>query len=436
MNRKLKILIITYLPWRGDNSIGNSYSNIFHGCEDKYEFAQIYIRDGMPQNNIVHKYYHISEMKLLKRLVGKREPVGKAFDIEDSRNMPKDTFSSTYNKARILRWEIFFMIRELIGLSRSWKTEDFDAFLDSFKPDIVFGTLSTVPMINRIMWYVKDRYNIPLITYPWDDYYSLKHVSFSPFFWIRKFYGRHYLRKTALRSNYMYVITDLMKREYENAFHQDCRLLYKGYVFDNNDFTSTLPHDPIQILYMGNIGLGRWQTLRMLAQAIKQINDEMGKAVFYLNVYTLSPQNKKIKAALNVDGCSQVNPPVANEIVEPTMRGADILVHAEPCKLSQIQFFRASFSTKLVDYFHNAKCILAIGGMTASTDYLASHDAAIVVKKNESIYETLKRIFDNNNIITIYAQKAWDCGYQNHQIKHIQARVYNDFLNEIEKNKL
>lgn len=64
MDRKIRILLMTYLPWREDNNIGNSYSNIFRNTDkDKYEFAHIYVRDGMPQNKLVHEYYHISEKK-------------------------------------------------------------------------------------------------------------------------------------------------------------------------------------------------------------------------------------------------------------------------------------------------------------------------------------------------------------------------------------
>ncbi len=431
MGRKLRVLVISYLPWRGDNNTGNSYTNIFKGCEDKYEFAQIYFRDGMPQNNFVHKYYLISEMKLLRRFLGKREPVGKSFEIEDSSNSPKDTFSRAYDKARVLRWEIFFLVRELVGLSNAWKTREFDDFLDAFKPDLVFATLSTEPVSHRVMWYVQNRFNIPLVTYPWDDYYSLKHVNLSPFFWIRKFYGRHFIRKSVRRSSFLYVISGLMKREYEKIFHRDCHLLFKGRVFDEKDCHIREAHDPIQMLYMGNILLGRWQTLAQLAKAIKQVNDEYGETKFYMNVYTLSPTNEKMRKALNIEGSSQINPPVENEMVDPTMERADILLHAEPCKLSQMQTFRMSFSTKLADCFYHAKCIMAIGGNTASLEYLEEQDAAIVVKKGKSLYEALKRILADRNIIAEYARKGWECGFRNHQIKDIQAAVYKDLLGVI-----
>jgi len=61
MKRKIKVLVITHSSWRNDTSVGNSYSNIFVGMDDRIEFVQIYIRDGIPENNLVHKYFKISE---------------------------------------------------------------------------------------------------------------------------------------------------------------------------------------------------------------------------------------------------------------------------------------------------------------------------------------------------------------------------------------
>lgn len=436
MNHKIRILVITFLPWRGDNSIGNSYSNIFRGMtEDKYEFAQVYFRNGMPQNDLVHKYYHVSEMDMIKAWFKPNTKVGRYFYLEDSTDMQEDKFSSAYNMVRMLRWPIFFCIRELAGLKDSWKTKDFDNFIDQFNPDIVFGTLSQAPAINRMMWYVSKKKNIPLITYPWDDYYSLDHSNFSPVFWFRKWYTRHFLRKTAIRSDFMYCISNLMIDEYSKEFKQDCRLLFKGYDFDREREIKRDSGGAKKIIFMGNIGQGRWKTLARLAEAVKRVNEKIGSQYFLVDIYTLSPKNAQIEEALNVPNVCILNPPVPNDKVLATMNEADVLVHAEPLEKTEIQFFRASFSTKLVDYFYNAKCILAIGGMTASTDYLLRNDAAIVVSKNESIEDKLLEIANNPNILYEYAQKSWDCGVRNHQIKEIQSRMYNDFVNAIKQHK-
>ncbi len=427
MKRKLKILVITYLPWRDDNNIGNSYSNIFKGTDkDKYEFAHIYIRDGMPQNSLVHEYYHISEKKLLKRLLFNRKPVGEYFHMDNCENTQKEEFSKLYNKARILRWEIFFWIREMAGMSNCWKSKELEDFLDYFKPDLVFGTLSANPLISNLMCYISNSRNIPLITYPWDDHYTLKRTSLSPVYWIRRFQGRYYQRKSVKQSSFMYVISNLMKEEYEKIFKKECKILFKGHDFNKDFVVNYEVHHPVNIVYMGNIGAGRWKSLAFLAKVIKKINEVEGETKVFLNVYTLSPKDFDIISGLNVDGASKLNESVPNNEVMNVLKNADILVHAEPLGKTDCQFYRASFSTKLVDYFLYAKPILSIGGMTASTDYLLKNDATIYLT-TENAMHIMKSIVNNSTVLKEYAEKAWNCGVRNHQIKEIQDRMYNDF---------
>lgn len=432
MEKKIKVLVITYLPWREDNNIGNSYSNIFANTQDKYEFAHIYVRNGMPQNTLAKDYYHISIIKMMKRMLKPNLVVGERMKIEDSSQTEKPQFSSFFNKLRMLRWPVFFLVEELFGLSNCWKTKEFDQFIDDFNPDIVFGTLPDGPLISNLMLYVKKRKNIPLITYPWDDYYSLKHTNLSPIFWIRKIMQRHYLFKTAEQSDFLYVISNLMKEEYEKCFHKDCRILFKGYHFNvDQPIEDRKLSLPIHLVYMGNIGAGRWKTLALLASAIKEINQDGQK--FILDIYTLSPSDDKMKSALNIEGCSKLNLPVPNDEKKKVMDAADILLHVEPFNKSEYQFYRASFSTKLVDYFYSAKCILAIGGMTASTDYLVRNDAAICITDKSKIKESLIKIVDKPQLINEYAKKSWDCGLINHQIDKIQTRMYNDFKSLLPK---
>jgi hypothetical protein len=430
--KKIKVLVITYLPWREDNNIGNSYSNIFANTQDKYEFAHIYIRNGMPQNTLAKDYYHISIIKMMKRMFKPNLVVGERMKIEDSSQTEKTQFSSFFKKMKMLRWPVFFLVEELAGLSKSWKTKEFDQFIDDFDPDLIFGTLPDNPLISNLMLYVKNRKNIPLVTYPWDDYYSLYHSNLSPIFWIRKMMQRHYLYKTAQASEFLYVISNLMKDEYELAFKKDCRLMFKGYNFDaSKTLEKKKVEYTIQLVYMGNIGAGRWKTLALLASAIRDINVDGPKMM--LSIYTLSPTDDKMKAALNIDGTSRLNLPVPNEKKQKVMDGADILLHVEPFKKSEYQFYRASFSTKLVDYFYSAKCILAVGGMTASTDYLVRNDAAICITDKSKINESLMKIVDKPQLINEYAKKSWDCGLINHQIDKIQTRMYNDFKSLLPK---
>lgn len=431
MDRKIKILVITYLPWRNDTSVGNSYSNIFNGMADSFEFAHIYFRDGMPDNTLVHKYFHISEKEMMKSIFN-RKPVGRSFYLKDPSNSPKVQFSKKYNAMRKLRWESFLLARDMIGRFGKWKSQALLDFVSDFDPDLIFGTLGYVPVVNEIMIYLKKYLNIPLVTYPWDDYYSLKRISFSPMFWIRNLSERGLIKRCAQESSYLYTITEKMQKEYTEYFKKECRLLYKGYNFDKRDNKQQVCSSPIEMVYMGNIGSGRWKVLGEIAKAISNINK--GTSKFRLRVYTLSPVDKKIKNALNVSGASKLMKPVADADVINVMKSADILVHVEPTTLKDRLFYRLSFSTKIVDYFYCGKCIFAAGGRTAAMDYLKDNDAAIVELDKKNFTNVLNEIATDPELITKYGDKAWMCGKKNHDIHKIQSRIYSDFINLVEND--
>lgn len=432
MDRKIRVLTITYTTWREDNSLGNSYSNIFKNMDDRFEFASIYFKDNMPQNKLCHKYFHISEKKLFKSVLTRR-PVGEAFYLENPMDTPKATFSNAYNKARSLRWEIFLFIRDYMSSCGNWHSSELDQFIEEFKPDIVFGNLHYVPVINKLMIYVKKKFDIPLVLYPWDDFYSLKRISYSPIFWMRYLLERRHIKKCAMNCDFMYTITKQMKEEYKRYFGKDSHILYKGHAFEGEPKGKKNINAPINIVYMGYIGAGRWKVLAQLAKIINDINRNAQK--FYMDVYTMSPHTPAIEKALNIEGTCKLNDPIPSEETMNVLNRADILVHVEATNNADMYIYRLSFSTKLVDYFYNAKCVLAIGGNTASMAYLRDNDCAFVVDDVNKSKDVLERLVDNPNLIIEYGEKAWNCGKKNHRIENIQKMLYNDFCKIVEKRQ-
>lgn len=429
MRKKIKILIITYHPWRDDISVGNTLSNIFNGMEDKLEFASIYIRDDKPCNKFVKYYFNISEKGLLKSIFT-HKPIGEEFTAVND-NTQKENFSKSYNKARQLRWDSLLLIQDMIGLLGCWKSKSLDKFVTDYNPDLIFGPLGRIPICNNIMVYLSKKYNIPLVTYPWDDHYSLRKKSWSPIFWLKLFVERYAIKKCANQSKYLYTITSLMKEEYTKYFNKECKMLYKGFTFSEKPvFKPT--NNILKLIYMGNIGSGRWKILTKVANAINEINQSKKRVEMY--IYTLSPKSNKIVSALNV-GDSHLMEPVPDSKKMSTLSSADVLLHVEPLTTKDRLFFRLSFSTKLVDYFYNAKCILALGGYTASMKYLQENDAAIIELDKNKIKERIVELLDNPQLIEDYSNKAWNCGMRNHQIKNIQDGLYKDFVNIINSHE-
>lgn len=425
LNRKLRVLIITYSVWRDDNNNGNSYSNIFHGMEDKLEIANIYFKDALPQNKLVHKYFHISEKELMKSAFS-RHPVGKAFYLDDPYHTPPQCYSAAYNKARALRWNIFFLLRDYCCVAGKWKTKALDEFIQDFKPDLIFGNLHFIPVYDRIMTYLKNRFNIPLVLYPWDDFYSTQRKSKSPVYWLRFYIQRHEIKQCALQADMMYTITEQMRKEYSNYFNQKCKILYKGRDFTGKPRLKEQHSGTVHFVYMGNIGSGRWIVLGRLAKALNRLNKSRSHTAF-LDVYTLSAHTDAIEDALNIEGSVALHPPVGVDEVEDIRNSADVLVHVEPIDETERLNLRLSFSTKLVDYFYNARCILALGGETCAMEYLRCNDAAIVETDVDKFEEQIENLIKNPQKIKEYALKAWECGKRNHRIQDIQKMLFDDF---------
>lgn len=411
------------MPWRNDNNIGNSYSNIFNGLEDRIEFAHIYCRVGMPQNSLCHKYFQINEGDLVENIL-KKKPLGTAFELDDALNTPMEKFSNAYNKMRVMRWEAFFLARNILWDLADWKTERLDKFVEEFKPDIIFGTLTYMPNINKMMVYLNEKYNIPLFIYAWDDVYSLKQYSWSLFYWIRRIAQRKWIKKTVNHSLKMYVIDEMMRKEYNQYFHKDCDILYKGYNYDEG-FQGKKVDEVVRFIFMGNLGARRWVALAKLADILKSYNEE--KENVSLDIYSLSPISEEMRKKLEIKGTSRIRDVVPNERVMDTMRSADVLIHVEPLTKKDMLFYRLSFSTKLVDYFKAGRCILGFGGKTASLEYLEKTEAGVVVYDMKKLPAIVEKLIINPDLIEAYGKKAWECGVKNHQISIIQNKLMEDF---------
>lgn len=422
--KKLKILLITSMPWREDNNIGNSYSNLF-GDIDEFEIAHVYCRDGEPYNKKVKKYFQITESRLVKNLYRPSVKTGKDFEMDASNNSKDLSLTSkAMNKAKLLRWEILFVLRDLIWFCGRWKSKELYQFVEDFKPDLIFGTLTYMSNINRMMVDLKQRYNVPLILYSWDDVYSWSHFSWNPLFLLRKCYNRHFIRKCVAQSSMMYTITKEMQEEYGSYFDKECKILYKSYDFIGEPKLKEAKK-PYHLVFMGNIGAGRWQALAELARVLKEINSK--ETIAFMDVYTLSPLSEDILAALNIPGTCKLNKAVPQEEVMSTQQSADILIHVEPLNKRDASFYRLSFSTKLVDYLYNARCILGLGLKTATLSYIEDNNAGIVIYDMSKAKSILSNLFEHPELIKQYGKNAWECGVRNHERKGIRQMLIDDF---------
>ena len=204
----MRVLFISSSPMRRDNTIGNTYANLFEGMDDM-TFASIYCKGGVPDVEYISDHFRVTEKDIIKSLKHKSVPAGKRIAPQKGDSV---TYSKAYDLARILRFKPIFWLRDLVWKIGKWRSKELNAFIDEVKPDIVFAPLIDNRALNGIIRYVHGYAGCKLVLYAWDDVYTLDQFSFSPMFWLDRFYQRPSMRKTVDECDKLYVISEMQKK--------------------------------------------------------------------------------------------------------------------------------------------------------------------------------------------------------------------------------
>ncbi len=423
----MKILVISSTPWASDNSFGNSFSNIFDSI-DGLEFANIYCKSGLPDNKLKMVCYQISEKKLVKSIINPKIKTGKKVTSEQSDS--KNTNAAGREAMRKIRFTWMLWIRDLIWKLGRWKTNELKQFIDEFNPDIIFQPIYFSTYLNEMALYVKKLTGKKMIGYISDDCYTLRQFSLSPLYWIDRLIKRSYVKKAINNCELLYVISDIQKQEYEKIFNVKCKVLTKCADFSQSPELKTEIKEPLKIVYTGNLGAGRWQSVSYIKDALVNINREINRAQLY--IYSATPLTEKQKNALADGKNSFFMGAVPSSEIEAIQKDADILVHAEGMNLKSRLQVHQSFSTKIVDYLKNARAIFAVGPAdAASIDYFIKNDSAVTAVNENEVENKLREYTDNPEKINEYAEKAYLCGKKFHSADLIKKMVCEDLQRSI-----
>lgn len=429
MNKELpKVLVVSINAWR-DNTGINTLINFFKHW-DANKVAQIYTRSDLPNTVVCNKFFQISENAVLKSVIKRSIHTGR--EVQNEKHQSENDVAvqnaseekKKYSFFRKHRSYLFELAREVAWKFGKWKTKELDAFIDGYDADVLFVPIYAYIYMNRLQLHVIERAKRPVVTYIADDVYSYKSEKGNLFFYINRFFLRKSIRRVMEYNDMLLVIAPKLQDEFGKLFNTKTALLTKGVDFSEYLFEEHRVNEVIQLVYTGKTNIGRWQSLSMLAQQIKKVN-ENGQKMF-LSIYTREELTNKVSNALNIEGSSKVMGGVSLDEALDIQKRADVVVFAESLSWKYKDVARLSFSTKLTDYFANGKCIFAIGNRDiAPIEYLVEKDAACVASNEEEIFACLKKMVDNSDFIGEYAQKAYECGLKNHNEEIVRDTFVN-----------
>ncbi len=420
----MRVLFVSSSPICREKSIGNTFLNVFHDLED-VELASLYTRGGNP-DPIISECFCITD-KMLARNLLRGTPIGKRFVPRSNGECVRSADASAVVKlAKSVRLTVFYWAQELLWRVGRWRTKELQQFIEDFRPDIIFTVLSNQGYLNRMIGHVATVSGAKLVLYAWDNNYTYKQFTFSPLRWIKQFLDRISMRRLASRADRLYVICEGLKEDYERAFKRECFLLTKGGDFSAEPPVRTAYNHPLQLVYTGNIGLGRWKSLAKIAAVLERINQDGLRA--QLRIYTGNPLTGRMNRALSRGETSVVMGSVPSAQVATIQTQADILVHVEATDLKNRLAVRHSFSTKIVDYLAAARPILAYGKRdVASIRHLAENDCAIVAESPDELCRRLTAVLTDETALDDLARRAYACGRRHHERADILEMLTRDF---------
>lgn len=421
MEKQPKVLVLTIESW--NSRVGaNTYSSLFSHFSPENVY-NIFLREDIPDNPACLHYFQISEMQVIKSVFSRKTKTGREITEEERQNQANsenlEKSRAIYRKKAKGTQLLVLIAREIIWRLSGWKSKELDGFLEKSKPDVVVVEMSGYLHYNRLCRYVVRKTGAKAIGYFLDDCFTYRRTKFS-FFSLRPFV-RKSLKKLAGVCDAFWAITEKTKREADEFFGIDCRVLTKPIPFAPDEtWIPYEPHSPIRMLYAGKLGIGRSDVLLQIAGILREINCDGEKIT--LDVYTTSDLSDKEKQAMLP--FVHLQEPVRQDELAKIQAEADVLLFAEAYEGRNAKIARLSFSTKLTEYLHSGKCIFAVGHPEiAPMEYLKTEGAAVCTGNLQEIRDGLIRLTEHPEEIPAMGQAAYDCGKRNHSAAKIEKTV-------------
>ena len=424
VNRKPRVLVTTVPSWssRGGSDTMSSLMKDY-GAEN---VAALYIRADKSDSLSASKYFHIFENAVIKSIFCRMIKTGESFRPEDvvidECTSEVAAEKATYRKASKYNRSLLMLFREIMWKLGKWKSPEMVSFLDDFNPEVLFCPIEGYIHFNSINEYIIKKYHPRVLGIIWDDNFTYKQEPYNFWHQVHRFWLRRSVKRMIKKCDTLFALSPKMKEEVDKEFGIQSELLTKP-IFNKGTFTPYEVSEPIRMLYTGKLIIGRDKTVAEVVDAIREINKDGQKIV--LDIYTNTELTPDMEARINVPGSCNLHAPIPQSEVFKKQAEADVLLFAESLS-DKSKTARLSFSTKLTDYFSAGKCVWGVGNSDLGPiDYLRTEDAGLVSTDKESILNTLKLISDNKQTISQYAQKAYDCGVNNHNKDIIIMKLYD-----------
>lgn len=424
-----RVLVSTVGRW---SDVGADTWSMLLSKYDKSKVASLYLRAVKSQSPCCNRYFHIFEERVMKSITHPKTPTGEAYfydaasentktDSSDIQQREKERYAKYSQKKNLFTT----MAREFVWLLGNWKSKEFKQFIDDFNPEVLVFPIESYIHLNRINKYIIKKKHPKVIGFFNDDNFSFKQ-SKELGYKLHRLWLRQSVKWLVRHCDTVFAVCPKMKRECDKEFGINSIVLSKPMVC-NTEFTPYQPNTPIRLVYAGKLYINRDKTIISIAKAIKRINEDGVKVV--MDVFSGSALTQEIIKAIECSPASRFRGEIPYAQVFEEQKKSDVLLFVEDLSDENLAA-RLSFSTKITDCFGSGRCTWAVGNSDLGPiEYFKEQDAGFVSTSEEEIYETLKKMIDNPELISVYAQKGYECGQKHHNVNDLVELFENAIRN-------
>ncbi|MER2076583.1 hypothetical protein [Psychrobacillus psychrotolerans] len=423
-----KVIVVSHNPFSENQNNGKTLLNFFKGWP-KENISQLHFSMENPSYLVCENYYRILDLEILKKYFRQQNKVGSITGKNEDVNNKKTKLnnSSIYTFIKKIFQNNFpsaLLFRDFLWNKDYWKTSELVEWIDNQNPDLVFYQSSNCPFSFKIVKWICEERNIPLIMQTTDDYVTA-HFSIDPFYWIHHFKIKKQYKWAVGYSNYVIAIGDLMEKEYKNRFGGSYKVAMNSVTIpDSSDFHNSSNSGKIKFLFAGNLGLNRWKVIVKIAEALKVLETEGIYAE--LEIYSLAVPPKNILDKMNLSPNIGFRGSLNQEELDRKVKNSDVLIHVEAFDRKNRNITRLSISTKIPEYMRSNRCIFAVGpNDVASMQYIEKNNLGVVLNTLDKSHlkSNTKELINNSELRRKYAENAMTMVKERHSIGHTNEMI-------------
>lgn len=414
-----RVLILANHCLSESNANGRTLSNLLVGYP-KALLAQFCLQSDAPDFSRCAQYFAVSDRDALNAL-RKLQRVGRRLEPQKADgSIPAAGTGSARNALTML-------LREIVWRSGAWKRGGFRRFVEEFQPEVLLLQAGDCAFMFRIARTLAKKYQIPLVIYNSEGYYfknydyfranGLAHRCYGIF---RRMFCREFRRTMRVASFAVYSCEEL-NNAYAREFSCPAQVIYTATQMKPSDMPQS---QKLSAVYLGNLSVGRDESLIDIAQALKKFNADA-----FLDIYG-KPPSAESEARLRACAGIRLHGFVPYAEVCRIMAAAPLLVHAENFSDFYREDLKFAFSTKLADCLASGRPFLLYAPReTAAVKYMQKMQCAYVATSREELEDILRQLYEQPQTGRRYLTRASEVVRQNHDAESNAAR-FQRILNQ------